>query len=593
MSFTPLIARQGETKSPDCVCAKSKIADSWKEMPSTPTLKLRIDSALSLFLLSLSPSLLSPTFSPSTDIDTDIARALLTMAKGSSSVWIDQLVSLLDLDKETVKTQIIPFLDSFDDEASLRTHLQGLVGTDTPLAKSFVRDFTRSRFPQQSSTSSETNTTTARSAPAAASSSNAQGATQKKRGKKTLAERAGIGQTLAPRKLEDAGMDEEEQMAKLAEAFGGMGTVYRKKQGEDEFFAGVGKGKKARQPASSKSGAATPSDTEHLPEPAQPESTAVVDSQPAEQISHNATSYDDPSSTSAAAKSQPAPAPTAEMLAIDAVVKELTSTTPLPSVTSSSSTSSGTINRKLCFCQGRKHALAPYAPLCYSCGLILCSAIHPSPLSPLSSCPSCHSTPLLSAAARSDIVAKLTAEREILFEQQLLQIQIQREMKMLNKATTRTATEEEAALFPTLGGNTGAGGGSGGSTGMQLHTGPVMGKHGALQKAKAIAGDAQRTAKVLSLDMKTHKVKSHTKVAKPKPTAKEEVKEKEVVVVVEQDPFVGLDGVALVKNEADDGMKEGLRGGVKSNGKGKAGKGQKGIPTRMWTFGNQQLTLRA
>ncbi len=85
--------------------------------------------------------------------------------------------------------------------------------------------------PATSSTSSGTSTPTTTAAPAAgSSSSSAQGPGQKKRGKKTLAERAGIGQSLPPRKLEDAGLDEEEQMAKLAEAFGGMGTVYRKKQ---------------------------------------------------------------------------------------------------------------------------------------------------------------------------------------------------------------------------------------------------------------------------------------------------------------------------------------------------------------------------
>ncbi len=93
--------------------------------------------------------------------------------------------------------------------------------------------------------------------------------------------------------------------------------------------------------------------------------------------------------------------------------------------------------------------------------------------------------------------------------------------------------------------------------------------------------------------MKTHKVKTHTKVAKPKPLVKEEAKEKEDEEVEEQDPFVALDGSRLVKNKFDDGMKTSPNG-AKVNGKAKtAGKGAKGIPTRTWTFGNQQLTLRA
>ncbi|CBQ72786.1 conserved hypothetical protein [Sporisorium reilianum SRZ2] len=498
------------------------------------------------------------------------------MAKGSS-IWIDQLVSLLGLDKETVKTQILPFLDSFDDEASLRTHLQGLVGTDTALAKTFVRDFTRSRFPQQASASESSTPTLPAAATPAAGAGHATG--QKKRGKKTLAERAGIGQTLAPRKVADVEPDDEEQMAKLAEAFGGMGTVYRKKQGEDDFFAGTAKGKKVKQPGAKQalSGTSTP-----LPE-LDAEGASILDSLPID-ASHAAPIINDEPSTSASAsqaKSQPSPPPTAVMLAIDAVIEELTSTS---ASTSNSNSSSTTFNRKMCFCQGRRHALAPHAPLCYSCGLILCSAIQPSPLSPLSSCPSCSASPLLGAAARSDLVAKLSAEREILFEQQLLQIQLQREQKKLNKATARSALEEEAALFPRLGME-----GVSAPTNVP-HAGPVVGKHGALARAKTIASDAQRTAKVLSLDMKTHKVKTHTKVTRPKPAATKQevaVAETEVVREEDSDPFVGLDGSLLVKNETDDGLRAEMNGQATARTKS-----TKAIPPRSWTFAGRQLTLR-
>ncbi|SPO26982.1 uncharacterized protein UTRI_10447_B [Ustilago trichophora] len=500
------------------------------------------------------------------------------MAK-NSSIWIDQLVSLLGLDKETVKTQVLPFLDSFDDQVSLQTHLQGLVGTDTPLAKSFVRDFTRSRFPQQAaSTSANASASTTPTLSAAPASSSAG---QRKRGKKTLAERAGIGQTLAPRKLEDTGLDEEEQMAKLAEAFGGMGTVYRKKQDEEDFFAGSGRGKKAKQ-SGARSGPAVESSHTPQEQPNVAAAAPIVNPDQAAASQLHSVESEDPS-TSQAKPSQPAPPPTTEMLAIDAVVTELTSTS-----TRSSSSSASINDRKLCFCQGRRHPLAPYAPLCYKCGLILCSAIHPSPLSPLSSCPSCSCTPLLGAAARSDLISKLTSEREILFEQQLLQIQLQREQKKLNKASARSAREEEAALFPKLGVEA-----STASVGNAMHAGPVVGKHGALQKAKAIAGDAQRTAKVLSLDMKTHKVKSHVKVAKAKPVAvvkeKETPEESEMGQAVDQDPFTALDGSPLVKDEKDDGLR------VRSLGAGaggkKAGKGGKAIPSRTWTFSGKPLTL--
>ncbi|KAJ9480315.1 zf-C2HC5 domain-containing protein [Pseudozyma hubeiensis] len=494
------------------------------------------------------------------------------MAKGSS-IWIDQLVSLLGLDKETAQTQILPFLDSFDDEASLRLHLQGLVGTDSPLAKSFVRDFVHSRFPQQASTSGSTT-------PTLSSASSTAPKNQRKRGKKTLAERAGIGQTLPPRKVQESDVDEEEQMQKLAEAFGGMGTVYRKKQDEDDFFAGT-KGKKPKQTAHRQEASITNSTP-----PSQLDSASAFEHTPTDIQNVGSTMLDEPSSSTTLNKTQPSPPPTAEMLAIDAVVEELTST--------SSASTSSTLHRKMCFCQGRRHALAPYAPLCYSCGLILCSAIQPSPLSPLSSCPSCSSSPLLGAAARSDLIAKLTAERDILFDEQLLQIQLQREQKKLNKTAARSAREQEAALFPQLGKEASS---SAAATNSVPMTAPVMGKHGALQKAKAIAGDAQRTAKVLSLDMKTHKVKTHTKVARPKPALKPEVgtkveieEEKEEM----QNPFVGLDGSALVRNETDDGLRVERvdRANGRANAKAKSTKGAMGIPPRTWIFAGRSFHAR-
>ncbi|SNX85422.1 uncharacterized protein MEPE_04131 [Melanopsichium pennsylvanicum] len=503
------------------------------------------------------------------------------MAK-NSAVWIDQLVSLLGLDTETVRTQILPFLDSHDDELSLRTHLEGLVGTDTPLSKNFIRDFTRSRFPRQVNTSSASGSTTPTRTTSAVhrSSTNVAGAT-KKRGTKTLSERAGNGKQLQARRIQGGEGDEneEERLAKLAEAFGGMGTVYRKKTGEDDFFAGT-KGKKGKQP-----GSRTPTSLEPQPIPVpafQPEKMAAVVNPQAIASPHHALVEHE--------ESRPPPPPTSEMLAIDTVLTELTSTTPF----TSSACSSTALNRKMCFCHGHTHALAPYAPLCYSCGLVLCVAIHPSPLSPLSACPSCSASPLLGAAARSDLVAKLSAERDILFEQQLLQIQLEREQKKLIKASNKSAREEEAALFPELGMNPSKGASGNGSAATLGHGGPVMGKHGALQKAKAIAGEAGRTAKVLSLDMKTHKVKQHTKVSRPKPVAvkQENVEVDKVEKEEVSDPFVGVDGSRLVRDEFDDGMRaNGAVTGKNVKGRDWDKEGEK-IPSRSWTFQGRQWGLR-
>lgn len=503
------------------------------------------------------------------------------MAKGSS-MWTDQLVSLLGLDKETVNVQILPFLDSFDDQASLCTHLQGLVGTETPLAKSFVRDFTRSRFPQQPSTSGST-TPTLRSA--TTGDGTAHVTAPKKRGKRTLAERAGIGHTLAPRKLQESDLDEQEHMARLSEAFGGMGTVYKKKQDQDDFFVGTAKGKKAKQPGSRQIASVRSVDA---PARHQSDLTAAAKASPDETLyTTSIIDHDETSTSPSLAKSQPSPPPTSEMLAIDAVIEELTST----SAFDSSSSTLTAMPRKMCFCQGRRHPLAPYAPLCYSCGLILCSALHPSPLSLLSSCPSCSTSPLLGASARSDLVNKLSAEREVLFEQQLLQIQLQREQKKINKTSAHSAREEEAALFPQLGKDASTAAAAGSSV---PQAAPVMGKHGALQKARAIAGDAQRTAKVLSLDMKTHKVKTHTKVTRPKAVVQPEASVVDSQAQKEQDvnkdPFVGLDGSTLVKNEMDDGL-SGERGRM-SRVRFNLEKGAQAIPSREWCFSGAPFTLR-
>ncbi|PWY97270.1 hypothetical protein BCV70DRAFT_202987 [Testicularia cyperi] len=521
----------------------------------------------------------------------------------SNTRWADQLVSLLGLgksetlksgnirsriltlsslfydiastDKETINSQIIPFLSSFGDEVSLRSHLEGLVGTDTAASKAFVRDYVRSRFPQTfpeppaASPSLSASASTFRPS----SSSSASGNTKRK-GKKTLTERAGIGQALPARKIESGGGPD--QMEQLSAAFGGMGTVYMKNRVEEEqFFAGTGKGRKAKHSA--------PVSRADTPEtPADPPSRSSLDKMEAATAA---------TAESSAAKSEPSPPPTAEMTAIDAVIQELT--TAAPASTSTSSSSSSSVRRKMCFCQGRQHAPAPHAPLCFKCGLVVCSANQPSTLSPDSACPSCGTSPLLSPSARADLVSRLSAERQILFEQQLIQIQLQREQKRLNKSNARSEREQQEGIFPKLGDQPA----SAPAQSKPQHV-QTVGKHGALQKAKAIASDAQRTAKVLSLDMKTHKLTQ----ARPKQTRKPHdtaatvaaVQTPEPEKVVDSDPFVALDGSRLVKNEWDDAFADVVKptGSQTTHKKGKAAQTVAPIVARDWILNGNRLLLK-
>ena len=261
-------------------------------------------------------------------------------------------------------------------------------------------------------------------------------------------------------------------------------------------------------------------------------------------------------------KSELVLAPTPEMLAIDQVIDELTNHS------TGAQGNSGSVKHKRCFCrgksfnlrivasygackltfasffQGRIHAVAPNVPLCLSCGLVICSALYPTPLSPLSSCPSCASSPLLSATARSDLMSRLSSEREALAEQQRIQAQLIRE----ERARNREKKAEGATMFPELGSNAGT------SSSTPSQSSPAFGKHGSMAKAKGIAQDAQRTAKVLSLNMKTHKVT----VAKPKAKAKPAAvgpRDEEIAraKALEEDEQTALDGTALYFDSDDDG----------------------------------------
>lgn len=169
--------------------------------------------------------------------------------------------------------------------------------------------------------------------------------------------------------------------------------------------------------------------------------------------------------------------PTKEMLELDAAFAML-SMEP----TSKEAAAHIPTSRRLCLCQGEKHALAPYAPLCVSCGLILCSALVPAPISPHSACPSCSASPILPSHTRTQLLSEMVDTRERLVEEQ----QSREAERRAEVARQRSAGVDSA--FPTLG----------------------------QAPAPAPAASASKRSRVLHLDMKTHKVTVSRPKEKPK-----------------------------------------------------------------------------
>ncbi|WFD43438.1 hypothetical protein MPSI1_002100 [Malassezia psittaci] len=176
---------------------------------------------------------------------------------------------------------------------------------------------------------------------------------------------------------------------------------------------------------------------------------------------------------------------------------------------------------RVCLCQGSKHALAEHLRLCTSCGLILCAALRPVPVSPYSQCPSCQVSPIASPQIKTQIIAQLVRQREQLaLDQQ--QKEIERRAELQNNRYAETP-------FPTLEGST------------------------ADLSAKSTEKKPNR---VLHLDMKTHKVtvtraknKSAPSASKSDPISSDFNKSNGTITTAE-------DGSELIHDEDDDGFRE-------------------------------------
>lgn len=218
---------------------------------------------------------------------------------------------------------------------------------------------------------------------------------------------------------------------------------------------------------------------------------------------------------SEAASERRALPPTLEMKQLDAAFAML-STEP----SSTAAAMHAPTTRRLCLCEGQRHALAKYAPLCVACGLVLCAALSPPPVSPHSMCPSCSASPIIPTLTRTRLLGELVETRERLEREQLAQ-EAQRQAE---RAALRAQGGETDMAFPTLGG----------------------------APAPAPAPPKQRS-RVLHLDMKTHQVSVSRPKAKPRAT------EMSATARPAQDPTALLataeDGSQLVHDYDDDGFR--------------------------------------
>ncbi|KAF8517160.1 putative zinc finger motif, C2HC5-type-domain-containing protein [Hysterangium stoloniferum] len=86
-----------------------------------------------------------------------------------------------------------------------------------------------------------------------------------------------------------------------------------------------------------------------------------------------------------------------------------------------------------CFCQARTHPLSKYTPLCFQCGLVLCSL-----QAPFYPCPHCAS-PLLNPSSRTTLIQRISEEISEVLAQEVEQ-----------RERERDELQRAAGAFPTL-----------------------------------------------------------------------------------------------------------------------------------------------
>ncbi|WFD28012.1 hypothetical protein MNAN1_003020 [Malassezia nana] len=165
--------------------------------------------------------------------------------------------------------------------------------------------------------------------------------------------------------------------------------------------------------------------------------------------------------------------PTADMKALDAAFAMLSHEPH-----SSAAAAYKPKQRRLCLCQGQQHGLAKWAPICVACGLILCAALRPVPVSPWSVCPSCQQSPIVPSQGRTQLLSDMVDLRERL-EREQYEEAARRQAEWMAQQASGSLPQQ---AFPSL--------------------------QGAPAPAPATTPATARAtrARVLHLDMKTHKV---------------------------------------------------------------------------------------
>ena len=382
-----------------------------------------------------------------------------------------------------MKQQLLPYIQTLKSATQVTEHLRGLLGDD-PKAKAVIEDVLLSTGLIPAATPTNT-------AGRDGASNSTTGQMKKPRGK---GKKSVIGLAAPRRVVLNGGPAQQasnfEDPDALNSAFGQGGMIYRKDLGFDDLeakYAGRARSKQ-QYPSSSTSQS----------------SAAVTPNAPLSRAATPPTASEPPDAKGKgkAREEEAVPAkeqlgPTPEILDIMQQIADLTA--PSPSLIASREMKK-TTRRRICFCAGRTHGPHPDVPLCPACHLIICSQTSPSPFNVAeSSCPSCGLSPLLSASRRESLLAELLDKKGRLEDEQRERVRLLR----LERERNRDLKQEEASKFPDL---------------------AAIASPEAVRRANAQLAlgrgsqqtDAQqRTHKVFSLNMKTHKITEQRAKAKP------------------------------------------------------------------------------
>ncbi|KAE8213015.1 hypothetical protein CF327_g3408 [Tilletia walkeri] len=383
-----------------------------------------------------------------------------------------RLAELTGLDTESIQTQLIPFLSTFTTPDSLRVHLVDLLGSSPP-ARTFISDYVIQRFPRSKPPPPPPPPPPSEPAQVIPQASGSGSGSSRQKTKLTAKQRL-----LQPAKAKRIVKETPEAL------FGPVGTVYHK---EANFvldgYRGAASTSASASASASASGTTTPALVEHGTMSRQGSAS-------------NKTAHENQPAGTGTGADLPAPeletiAPTPAMKDIDALLAELV-------VPEDDSTPSELV---ICFCQGRVHPLHPHQPLCPTCALPICTSLHPSPLHPLSRCPSCARSPILPphSPTRTTLISTLQSRRLVLELEERERIErVRRERRVRDDGI-----RERVNAFPALDGS------SLPSSVVPQHMGTYgMAGYGPRSNAVAIALGRRAPTEVerVALQTRTHRV---------------------------------------------------------------------------------------